>query len=623
MPTLKLGVTATELFTYNPFRILGTAVDTPAEKITELYEKLISMSEGGTISQYKTEYDFEGSLPPFERKVGDLKTAYAKIASNGYRCFAYSGKEFSAALNVDDIMLNLRDITCYDCFLRCYMWLITNDREFEEPELWILLCKHIDEMIMSTPDQWSTLFDHRFPENMPGDKVSTLRTLYATFCDIILLPIKEMVRGSMKCSTATEILKIAGVDVDEKFEYVEIPQANLPKAGEPAPLLKIAVKDGEEYFDVAQGHMVSFKTDTEAVESNSFDTTTSTISAAAIIGDKAPAAADDYIPPEPEYTAPAPAEADELEKVKPIEPKLLHPAAGLRPAAGVTAHKVQEEEAVQTQAQPEAQQPLRPAVTPAPVHKPVAPPPSQIKQAIPETDDDGDMVIPTRRSRVKIPPKGAEPAASQSLTQADNTPIYRPSAQPKAKLPIDGTAGTAVAKGAFKKGNKSLADLVDEVDDEELNLDDEDEEEENIYTNVLIKMLRSNRSETMKGVDTSHVYDNGDSLGIAGGEPKLAMDAINEKRMDKSLLFTSYEPDPDETNPRKLMEEKYKGINIDDMLNPISPNKFAQQFQRDAVLEYKSNKQKEKQTNKAILKFVGIVFLLIVVFLLLYLFNVI
>ena len=71
------------------------------------------------------------------------------------------------------------------------------------------------------------------------------------------------------------------------------------------------------------------------------------------------------------------------------------------------------------------------------------------------------------------------------------------------------------------------------------------------------------------------------------------------------------------------MEEKYKGINIDDMLNPISPNKFAQQFQRDAVLEFKSNKQREKQTNKAILKFVGIVFLLIVVFLLLFLFNVI
>ena len=74
MPNLKLGVTATELFTFNPFRVLGTAVDTPAEKITELYDKLIAMAEGGTISQYKTDFDFDGSLPPFERGVGDLKS---------------------------------------------------------------------------------------------------------------------------------------------------------------------------------------------------------------------------------------------------------------------------------------------------------------------------------------------------------------------------------------------------------------------------------------------------------------------------------------------------------------------------------------------------------------------
>ena len=238
MPNLKLGVTATELFTYNPYRILGTAVDTPAEKITELYNKLLEMAESGTISQYTTKYDFPVSLPPFQRDSSALKTAYAKVASNGYRCFAYSSDQFATPLNIDDIMLNLRDITCYDCFLRCYMWLITNDRDFEEKELWVLLCKYIDSMIMSTPDQWTKFFDHRFPENMMGDRVSTFRTLYATFCDIILLPIKEMVRGSMKCSTATEILEVAGIDVNEKFEYVDIPQANVPKPGQPAPLLK-------------------------------------------------------------------------------------------------------------------------------------------------------------------------------------------------------------------------------------------------------------------------------------------------------------------------------------------------------------------------------------------------
>ena len=94
---------------------------------------------------------------------------------------------------------------------------------------------------------------------MLDGSMSALRSFYATFCDIILLPIKEMVRGSMKCRSAMEILKIAKVDVDEVFPDIDIPQANLPKRGEPAPKLKIAVKDGEEYYDVTTGKMVSFE----------------------------------------------------------------------------------------------------------------------------------------------------------------------------------------------------------------------------------------------------------------------------------------------------------------------------------------------------------------------------
>lgn len=609
MPNLKLGVTATELFTYNPYRILGTAVDTPAEKITELYNKLLEMAESGTISQYTTKYDFPVSLPPFQRDSSALKTAYAKVASNGYRCFAYSSDQFATPLNIDDIMLNLRDITCYDCFLRCYMWLITNDRDFEEKELWVLLCKYIDSMIMSTPDQWTKFFDHRFPENMMGDRVSTFRTLYATFCDIILLPIKEMVRGSMKCSTATEILEVAGIDVNEEFEYVDIPQANVPKPGQPAPLLKIAVKDGEEYFDVTQGHMVSFKSETEAVvESNQFDTSTRTISAAAIIGDKAPVDKTDFIPPEPTFTKEAPPEADKLEKIKPlpVKPKAtgpIKPAAGVAPAANVAAA-------------PAA--PAAPASTAAPapvVHKTA----QQInEETVANTDEDGDVIIPTRKQRFKIPPKNAQ--SSASLTAVDDTPNLsfttpNPSSKP---LPVsDGEKRTV-----FKKNQKSLADFVDEVEETPVSdAGDEEEDEENIYTNVLIKMLRSNRAETMKGVDTKHVFDNGDSLGIAA-EPGLEMDAINEKRKDNSLLTNSLEPDLDTDDPKKLMAEKYKGINIDDMLNPISPNKFAQGFKQNAIHEYQSNKARTKKTNMAIIKFILLLFMVIMILVLLYLFGV-
>ena len=120
----SLGITAMELFACNPFRVLGIAVDTPTADVTLTYKKLLDMAAKGDTADYETPYDFD-FLPPFSRSEKDLKTAYAKIASNGYRCFAFSDPIFSASLNIDDVMLNLRDISCYDCFLRCYMWLIT------------------------------------------------------------------------------------------------------------------------------------------------------------------------------------------------------------------------------------------------------------------------------------------------------------------------------------------------------------------------------------------------------------------------------------------------------------------------------------------------------------------
>lgn len=269
MSNISIGITAMELFAYNPFRILGVAVNTPMQEIERSYQKMLDMSENGEISNYKTDFDFD-SLPPFSRSAQTLKTAYAKLSSNGYRCFAYSDPEFSVSLNIDDIALNLRDITCYDCFLRCYMWLIINDREMQERDLWIQLAKHIDSMILSSPDQWSKFFDSRFPQEMIDPGMAVYKSFYSTFCQIILLPIKEMVRGSMKCTTATEILECAKIDVNEEFEYIDIPQGNLPKDGEPAPKLKIALKDGEEYFDIKTGKMMHYSTDTEEAESNSF-----------------------------------------------------------------------------------------------------------------------------------------------------------------------------------------------------------------------------------------------------------------------------------------------------------------------------------------------------------------
>lgn len=544
----SLGITAMELFACNPFRVLGIAVDAPTADVTLTYKKLLDMAAKGDTADYETPYDFD-FLPLFSRSEKDLKTAYAKIASNGYRCFAFSDPIFSASLNIDDVMLNLRDISCYDCFLRCYMWLITNDRDFEEPELWIPLCQYIDKMIMSSPEQWDKYFDHRFPQDMLDSSMSALRSFYATFCDIILLPIKEMVRGSMKCRSAMEILKIAKVDVDEVFPDIDIPQANLPKRGEPAPKLKIAVKDGEEYYDVTTGKMVNFEGDEDsAIESNDFSAAASSISADAIVGEDGPDS--EPIPDEPE-------ENPELKVVPPPAPVQPEPAA------------------------------VQPAPEPIPEPQP-APAPTPVQTA-------------------------------QSAQQTVSAPVYsQPAPQPAAEAP------KPAAKKPYKKANKGLTSLIDTVDEaindtSDIILTDEAEEEENLYTDTLIKMLRANRSnnQLMKSVDTRHIYDNGDSLGRPE-EAELSMDAINMKKMDKSLLNSSYDNiSTKETDPKKLREEKYRNININDMLNPTVGSQMHKEYTPDAIEEFVKAKKQEKSAIKGIWKLLGVLSLLLIIYLIL------
>lgn len=565
----SLGITAMELFACNPFRVLGIAVDTPTADVTLTYKKLLDMAAKGDTADYETPYDFD-FLPPFSRSEKDLKTAYAKIASNGYRCFAFSDPIFSASLNIDDVMLNLRDISCYDCFLRCYMWLITNDRDFEEPELWIPLCQYIDKMIMSSPEQWDKYFDHRFPQDMLDSSMSALRSFYATFCDIILLPIKEMVRGSMKCRTAMEILKIAKVDVDEVFPDIDIPQANLPKRGEPAPKLKIAVKDGEEYYDVTTGKMVSFEGDEDsAIESNDFSAAASSISADAIVGEDGPDS--EPIPDEPE-------ENPELKVVPPPAPVQPEPAA-VQPA-------------------PEPEPIPEPQLAPAPASQPVS-------ASVPPVSQPAPAPTPVQ--------------TAQSAQQTVSAPVYsQPALQPAAEAP------KPAAKKPYKKANKGLTSLVDTVDEaindtSDIILTDEAEEEENLYTDTLIKMLRANRSnnQLMKSVDTKHIYDNGDSLGRPE-EAELSMDAINMKKMDKSLLNSSYDNiSTKETDPKKLREEKYRNININDMLNPTVGSQMHKEYTPDAIEEFVKAKKQEKSAIKGVWKLLGVLSLLLIIYLVL------
>ena len=176
----------------------------------------------------------------------------------------------------------------------------------------------------------------------------------------------------------------------------------------------------------------------------------------------------------------------------------------------------------------------------------------------------------------------------------------QPAPQPAAEAP------KPAAKKPYKKANKGLTSLIDTVDEaindtSDIILTDEAEEEENLYTDTLIKMLRANRSnnQLMKSVDTKHIYDNGDSLGRPE-EAELSMDAINM-----------------ETDPKKLREEKYRNININDMLNPTVGSQMHKEYTPDAIEEFVKAKKQEKSAIKGIWKLLGVLSLLLIIYLIL------
>lgn len=579
MPKQTLGITATELFACNPYRILGVPVNSTADEIAQVYKDLLAAAQSGNSDTYKTEFDFP-SLPPFTRDEQTVRTSYVKLASNGYRCFAYADGEFSVSLNVDDVALNINDITCYDCFLRCYMWLVVNDRKFEERALWVPLAQYIDKMIMSSPEQWNGYFDHRFPEEMNDDKMTSLRSFYSTFCDIILLPIKELARGTMKCRTAMEILNVVGISEDEPIPKFDIPQANKPKPGEPAPKLKIAVKDGEEYFDVNAGKAVSFAAKDESkaqIEHNTFSAASTKISADAILSD------DDYVKPVEVQEAP--------------KPSAINSAAFTKPAAA-------------------PQQPA-PAV-----------------QSEPQKTESEDFVVPKKKKRViamteETPASGG--GSFSSFNDNNNITGTEASGNKKPKFNFDESI-TKQAQEAiinedknpvpYKKSSKGLYDIIESYDrvvEEDVV---EEEESENAYADALVKMLRSNRSGSMmKSVETERVFQNGgknDSLVSAPVTGGLYMDDINRKVYDRKRLNAENITLVEETDLKKVRDAKYRDININDMLNPNmgKGTKVGGGFEIDPIEQYKKDQARSKNARNRMWKwlaFAGIAVVLVII----------
>lgn len=213
MATDKLGVTVMELFVYNPYRIIGIPVDASQEKIDEVYKNLTAMCENETIATYKSPFDFP-SLPPFQRNPESLANAYTKLSGDIYRCFAFSESLYAVNLSRADISIQISNIDSYDKFLSCYTWLIINDPNISYKNLWYKIAMHIDTLICSNPEDWEELFDHRFPKEVYKNDMNSIKGFYNTFCEVVLLPLKEIVKGSLECMTASEILSNALFDGD-------------------------------------------------------------------------------------------------------------------------------------------------------------------------------------------------------------------------------------------------------------------------------------------------------------------------------------------------------------------------------------------------------------------------
>ena len=611
MPGVSIGITAMELFAYNPFRILGIPVNASHAEIKAQYEKLLALANSGEINNYTTPFDFD-SLPPFSRSAQTIKTAHAKLASNGYRCFAYSDGQFSVSLNIDDIMLNLRDISCYDCFLRCYMWLVINDREMQEHDLWIMLANYIDKLIMSEPDEWTKYFDNRFPEEMVDDNMLAYKSFYSTFCEIILLPLKEMVRGSMKCRSAKEILECAGIDVNEEFEPIDIPQSNAPKNGGPEPKLKIALKYGDEYFDISTGTMRSYNEGTAANESNSFSAAVNAPLDADMLSQTDE---EEYAAPEEEYVEEPAAPQTVYEAEPEVEQNQSAPQSTIKPRSRAEMRAEREAAGSEKAA----------TITPTEL---VAPKVEPLKL------DDADDAAPTISSRSAHAPTAPAPA------QAPAKPAAEAPKRQRRSFSVDGGNGGAAKQqssaqaGGFTspfmknsvaddvkplsnpvRRQNNFASVVQEAAEAEkeaamaddLRYEGEDEE---TYTNALVEILKSSttRGETMKSVDTSHVVSAKEMAGPS--HTTASMDNIDMKKYDAKLLNSAANAE------RKMTrEERYRNIKIDDMLGTSAQGK---NYGISAVDEYKKAKEQEKKTLKSMVGFFGGVALIVAILLALF-----
>lgn len=205
---------ALEPFATNPYRILGISCISSKQEIIRAYEKLSKLSKLDSLESYTSAFDLT-QLPQVIRDEGLINVAQMKAFAPINKAFAFADASYAVPLTIEDCAENVEDISSYDCFLSCYLWLLLNDLDYHYKGLWIKLCNHLDKMLIAEINEWEIYFDNRFRDDEISQNFNCYKDFHTVFTNNILLPFKTLVKGSNQAKTSLEIFEMAQTPLSE------------------------------------------------------------------------------------------------------------------------------------------------------------------------------------------------------------------------------------------------------------------------------------------------------------------------------------------------------------------------------------------------------------------------
>lgn len=192
-------------FIYNPYCIMGISCTATRAEIQKAYDKLCGFLKINESDGFSSPF----SLSYLEKKPldeGMLNKAFSDAEDIKSKVFSFSDECFAYRISKEECLKRLDNISSYDEFLSCYLWLITNDTEFVFKDMWASLCSHIEKMMSAQRIHWSELFDSRFSIDELNESYNLLDEFHKAFKMKILSPLHSFENSSEKSSTAKECL---------------------------------------------------------------------------------------------------------------------------------------------------------------------------------------------------------------------------------------------------------------------------------------------------------------------------------------------------------------------------------------------------------------------------------